>query len=143
MDPDDGDLPDGRVEHTDVRGWQALLDEVVRRAWPMTFMRDGDELPVPSAQDALSMTREASVFFKVWPATAVQVNLFPLDPQSIDFDFDLRELNTQSSLDKLCDVVRVVGQATHSDVVLTPEGDDAPFCVYRHADGLFELPSHP
>ena len=137
---DDGNLPHGRVRNTDLLRWQAVLDEVIRRGWPLTFERNGDDLPAPTAQDAFSTARDASLVFKVWPTPAVQVNLFPLDAKSIDFDFDLRELNTQSSLDALCDFVRVVGQATRGDVVLTPEGTEAaPFCVYRHASGLFEL----
>ena len=136
----DGSLPNGQAFDTDVRQWQTLLDEIVRKGWPMTFARDGDSVPVPSAEDAFALSARASVSFTVWPAPGVQVNIFPLESRSIDFDFDLRELSTQPALDGLCGFVRVVGTAARRDVFLTAEGDDdARFCVYRHSAGLFEL----
>ena len=77
-------------------------------------------------------------------APSVQVTLSAYGTQLIDFDFDLRQLMTQVSLDALCEFVCVVGKVADPDVVLTPEGHDAnPFCVCRCAEVQFDMLPRP
>lgn len=59
---------------------------------------------------------------KVWPVAGLQVNLFPLGQDSIDFDLDSREL-AGPGLDSCADFICAVGRSIGKVVELSHEGD--------------------
>ncbi|WP_204018418.1 hypothetical protein [Sphaerimonospora thailandensis] len=117
-----GALPDVTVEGAGVDDWQALFDLVRSQGWAHEYSLDGDLLDLPSAADALA-AGEAVATLKVWPIPAVLAIFRPYRAESIDFDVDLRELQSQERLDILCDLFRVVGRRLRKPVLMTPEGD--------------------
>ena len=141
-------MPNGTVTGVDNALWQLLLEELVRNSWTRSFQIDGHEVPLPNDADGLFGTGDDTRLLKIFLAEDVQINIFLYDVGSIDFDFDLRELQTQGSLDALCAFVRSVGTTVGRDVVMTPEGWGGldrsgsavpPYCVYRHEADQFDL----
>ena len=70
----------------------------------------------------------------------VQVNVFVLSPDSIDFDVDTRELKNQQAADALADFIRRVGTSVGAPVALSVEGDPASvFATYDPATDAFAI----
>lgn len=113
-------LPDGIVRDTSVRDWQQLLDLVRHKGWPSEWSAGGGR-PVPRFAAEMFADEEHNTF-KVWPVTSLQVNVFPLGEDSIDFDLDSREL-TGRGFDHCVDFVREVGRSIGKVVELSHEGD--------------------
>ena len=113
-------LPNGILRDTSVHDWQRLLDLVQRERWP-TEWSGGGEWPLSAAEMFAVDERHT---LKVWPATTLQVNLFPLGQDSIDFDLDSRQLAGQG-LGVCVDFVREVGRSIGKVVELSHEGDES------------------
>ena len=123
---DDGVLPDGEVAGTDRETWDRVLAALKGRGWIVPH-DDSDGILVA----------------KVSPGRGVLIIIRRYEWETIDFDFDLRELTTQPALDALCDFVSEVGQASQRDVALFAEGTnrnpDSSYVTYRHLTDTFEL----
>ena len=139
---DDGVLPDGVVRDVDIGVWQVLLEELVGSGWVCSFEINGCETRLPTAaEDLLGRGGDARIL-KVQLLHSVRVNVFLHAVDSIDFDVDLRELQTQESLDALCDFLRTVGTTIGRDVLIVAEGSSSEvYCVYRCSSDQFELAS--
>lgn len=124
---DEGTLPDGVVAGTGREAWDSVLAAIHDRGWAIA----------PDSDDQMLVLRAR-------PGDGVLINIWRFGWESIDFDFDLRELQTQVTLDRFCDFVRMVGRVAERDVVLNPEGateSGAPYAVYRHVEDRFEVRS--
>lgn len=113
-------LPDGLVEGTDIEDWQRVLDLLRTEGWTSEW-GDGQ---APDNAVALFAAEDPHTL-KVWPTEGLQVNVFPLQEDSVDFDFDSREL-TGVGLDACFAFLRRVGRALGKPVLLKHEGFGAP-----------------
>lgn len=111
-------LPDGCIGPTDLAGWR----------WALKFLRESgwrtEGVPAATADvaalfDLDGEQRTIKVFLGDRP---VQVNVFPLEPTSIDFDFATEELVDQEAVDQLARFIRSVAAAANADCELSPEG---------------------
>jgi len=85
-------------------------------------------------EDMLSRRNEAGIALHVWPAPDVLAIFRPYEPEQIDFDVDLRELQGQEQLDVLCRFFTVIGRALCKPVLMTPEGHgNQPVLAYDPA----------
>jgi len=144
FDPEmNGTLPDVVVEHVGMGDWQAVLDLVRTQGWTYEYEGDaGNCDDLPTAQEFFAQ-RDRGAPIKVWPVAGIQVNFWALDVDTIDFDVDLRELQGQERLDRLCDLIRTIGRLLHKPVEMMAEGYSPP--RYRilgydvHADQVVML----
>lgn len=121
-----GVLPDGEIVGTTTEDWQRLLDLIGQEAWTSEVIVDGAVRALPDSATALfDIAAEAAATIRVWPAAAMQANVFVHTRARIDFDVDLRELQGQRQLDALCVFVQAVGRAVAKRVELRPEGAPA------------------
>ncbi|ROS38076.1 hypothetical protein [Amycolatopsis thermoflava] len=132
FDPDVmGALPDGEVPRTTADDWQALLDLVVSRGWPHSYEEDLGPVPLPGAATMLG----AGGVLHVWPEPGFQVNFWPLEPGSIDFDIDLCELRGQRVVDAVCRLFTTLGRHLRKQVLLCPEGEGLPVLAFDVGTG--------
>lgn len=110
-------LPDGVIENTTVADWAALLTELRRHTWAVNFDDDLVAFDLfPPSEDSELLT------IKVITAEGVQVNIFPYQHTSVDFDFDTSELHTQVEVDALASVIEAIGRAVNRNVAVFREG---------------------
>ncbi|MDQ0382116.1 hypothetical protein [Amycolatopsis thermophila] len=121
-----GALPDGYVPGTRQEDWQALLDLVVSRGWPHSYAEDAGPLPLPAAAAVLG----AGGLLRVWPEPGFQVNFWPIEAGTIDFDIDLRELRGQRGVDAVCRLFAALGRHLGKPVLLAPEGGGRPVLAF-------------
>ncbi|MFM9370876.1 hypothetical protein [Streptomyces sp. Da 82-17] len=126
FDPDlTGALPDVHVPGVSVEGWQAVLDLVVERGWPHTYLEGEVVLPVPRAATVLARPADAECpQLRVRPDPDVLVIFRFATADEIDFDVDLRELQGQERIDLFCDVLTSIGRRLGRPVLMNPEGGD-------------------
>ncbi|TYB60694.1 hypothetical protein FXF51_31310 [Nonomuraea sp. PA05] len=129
FDPElNGALPDVVVEETTVEDWQALLDLVRARRWPHAYSVGGEPAELVSAAamvvsadgggvPELAVTPE----LHVRPIPEVLLIFRMYQPESIDFDVDLRELQGQERLNLLVDVLRAIGRHLGKSVSMSAE----------------------
>ncbi|HZL73948.1 MAG TPA: hypothetical protein VFB83_01115 [Propionibacteriaceae bacterium] len=118
-----GVLPDGRVPQATAADWNAVVGLSRSRGWRLELTEDGERVPLGEGE----MLRfpgpdDPSVTMSIWPVPGIQVNFFVYSPSEIDFDIDLRELQTQERLDQLCDFLREMGRELGKPILITPEG---------------------
>ncbi|MFD3625132.1 hypothetical protein [Streptomyces sp. NPDC058698] len=125
FDPDVmGSLPDLRVPDASVEGWQAVLDLVEARGWHCRYSEGETVLPVPRAETVLSRPADAECpNLRVWPTADVLAIFRFQEDGEIDFDVDLRELQSQERLDVFCDFLREIGRCLGKPVFMDAEGD--------------------
>ncbi|QYN19020.1 hypothetical protein [Amycolatopsis sp. DSM 110486] len=116
-----GALPNVSVADASAEDWQAVFDLVRSRGWAWEYRLDDVVTPLPKAVEALGHPVDAEL--RVWPATGVLAIFRTYSPDQIDFDVDLRELQGQTGVNVLCDLLRAIGQTLGKPVLLTPEGD--------------------
>lgn len=92
--------------------WQRLLDLVRSQGWRSEW--GAGEAPVDATE---LFAEEDRPTVKVWPIESLQVNVFLLQEQSIDFDFDSRQLAGEG-LDACFAFLRTVGRALEKPVLL-------------------------
>lgn len=130
-------LPDGIVHGTNAADWPVVLDALSRAGWPARWNSPdpGPDTPVdPRDFDEPSRHYDS---FAVHPAPGVRVNFFWY-PGEVVFDIDLRELRDQASVDGVCALMIVLGEATGRTVTLSQEGDeDAVVLRYDPGDSSF------
>lgn len=133
LDPEwNGHLPDVFVGPVGVEDWQSFLDLVEEQGWPREVLR-AEGAPWPRAVDLFPGGRplDEPPTLAVRPFEGVQVNVYPYTVDEIAFDVDLRELEGQEGLDRLCGLLRLVGRRLSRDVPLYAEGDpSAPVLRY-------------
>jgi hypothetical protein len=111
-------LPDGLVEGTTPEDWQRLLDCLTGSAWRVVFQGDEESVPIGVAEMFAS---DISWIVSVELTCAAVVKFFLRQPTSIDFDFDLGEIEGQIELNEILQLVRLVGQQAKRDVGLLYE----------------------
>jgi hypothetical protein len=114
---EDMKLPDGLVEGTILGDWQRLLDCLADAPWVLTFNHRGfcaSSFAVSEMFDGDAAARTISIELA---CTAVVV-IFVRQSTSIDFDFNLDEIECQQDLNEFLDFVLVVGLATKREVRL-------------------------
>ncbi len=140
---EDMKLPDGIVEGTTFDDWQRLLDCLAQTPWVATFNNDGVSVPAFTVTEMFDGDAAAKTISIELVCGAV-VNVFVYQPNSVDFDFNLDEIECQQGLDQFLDFVRLVGQQTKRDVSLRYEGSHHSFGGYRHeSDHFFLIGSEP
>ncbi|WP_416968834.1 hypothetical protein [Streptomyces sp. 4F14] len=124
FDPDlMGALPDVRVPGASVRDWQAVLDLVAEKGWRCRYSEGETVLPVPRAETVLSRPADAECpSLRVWPAAGVLAVFRFYADDEVDFDVDLRELQSQDRLDVFCGFLRDIGRRLDKPVLMDPEG---------------------
>jgi S1 RNA binding domain len=135
---EDMQLPDGIVIGTSFDTWSDLLIALHDSPWAITFRRDAVRPPPYASKDLFD--DPLWVIGIELPCGAI-VNIFPLAPDSIDFDFCLAEIQHQDDLDDLLEFVRFLGQTCHRDVSLRYEGSDIDFAGYEFVSDEFFLQS--
>ncbi|WP_407918260.1 hypothetical protein [Kitasatospora sp. NE20-6] len=125
FDPDlMGALPDVCVAGTSVEDWQAVFDLVRSNEWTWEYSVGGAAGPLPSAAEVLSRPADAeTVDLRVWPVPDVLAIFRPMSADEIDFDVDLRELQSQVGVDTLCGFLGAIGRRLGKPVAMTAEGD--------------------
>jgi hypothetical protein len=124
LDPDiNGVLPDGCVRGTTAVDWNTVVALGWSRGWRMELTDNGERVPLREGE----MLRfpgpdDPSVTISIWPVPDICVNFFVYSPDEINFDVDLRELQTQERLDQLCDFLRAMGRELGKPILITPEG---------------------
>jgi hypothetical protein len=119
-----GSLPDVSVPNASVEEWQAVLDLVAEKGWKSQYSEGETVFPVPSAEAVLSRPRDCDYpELRVWPTSDILAIFRFLAPDEIDFDVDLRELQSQERLDVFCAFLREIGRRLNKPVVMHPEGD--------------------
>lgn len=129
-----GVLPDGCVPRTTAVDWSAVVALAHSRGWRLELTENGERVPMEEG-DILRFLGpdDPYVTMSIWPVPGIQVNFFVYSPLEINFDVDLRELQTQERLDQLCDFLRAAGRELGKPILITPEGaSDAlhPFMEY-------------
>ena len=129
-------LPDGIVDDTDLRDWEAALKMAADLGW-QARPSDGSRLEHLSAERLFAEDLLHTV--AIWPSSEVQINLFPLSISSIDFDFSTREVVDQGSLDVLCDFLRSLGRSVGKPVRVVFEGTTTEILRYEPGSDEFVL----
>lgn len=129
FDPDlMGALPDVFVPGASVEDWQALFDLVQKRNWQWQYSEDLTQLPLPLPLAAAVLARSTDsdiAELRVWPVPGVLAIFRILSADEIDFDVDLRELQGQAGVDRLCGFLAEIGRELGKPVVMTSEGGSA------------------
>lgn len=118
-------LPDGHIDEVGLDGWQSVLDLIASRGWTAVIVREAESATLPTAADEL-FADDSFGTLKVWPASTIQVNLFPHRPADLDFDFDTAEIADQSALNILCRFIEELSAAVDRPVTIAHEGDATP-----------------
>lgn len=122
-----GSLPDVRIDDTTVADWQALFDLVRDGDWPWSFHEGLDPTELPTAAAVFARPADAEVVdLRVEFAEEAVAIFRPYSDESIDFDVDLRFLQGQERLDRLCDFFAVLGRHLRRSVWMSSEGGGRP-----------------
>ncbi len=138
----EGALLDGLVSDTSISDWQAVVDLVRSVGWWYDYEQDGCSCRLPSrAQDIFALRNERATVLHVRPVPDVLVNFYFLVPDSIDFDLDPKELQSQMRLDVLCQFIRSLGRNLRKPVLPGLEGclPDRPSTAYDPGSGCIQL----
>jgi hypothetical protein len=130
-----GSLRDVYVFDTTIEDWERALAAVNRTGWRQSYEESGvAAIPPPTVDRIFERAREGSVLLRVWPSQRVCANCHFFTPEEIELDLDPREVTDQASLDDVCELVRVLGQATGKTVVVTHE--NVPAAVIMEHDPI-------
>lgn len=111
-----GVLPNGQVVDSDRTDWDPILRAFSDAGWvPTRFGRDD----VVEASQLRDPDRDHDVF-SVQPIPGLRINFFA-GPEIL-FDFDLRELKSEDSVQAVYDVIKRLGLASAKRVRLSREG---------------------
>lgn len=116
-----GELPDVVVPGTSLTDWQAVLDLVVGSGWRWEYSVDGEVVSLPP--DLLASAHAA---LRVRPAPDLEVIFRPASVDEIDFDVDLRALQSQAGIDVLCGFLATIGRRLGKPVLMFAEGGAGP-----------------
>ncbi|EMD22292.1 hypothetical protein [Amycolatopsis azurea] len=124
FDPDlMGTLPDVIVPNASAEDWQTVFDLVKARGWQWEFRQADTTPPLPSAAEALARLEDGEVGeLHVFPVPEMLVIFRLMSAEEIDFDVDLRELQGQAGVDKLCGFLAEIGRKLGKPVLMLPEG---------------------
>jgi hypothetical protein len=124
--PDDGAMPDGRVEHVDLSLWQAVGRAIADLEWSASWTGwseedgdlEGDGWPDP---DLIQSARAQRIDVQISPK--VKVRVWPSwGWQELWFDFDISEITDQHAATALGHFVYLLGHVTQRQVLLSYEG---------------------
>jgi hypothetical protein len=124
---DDGAVFDIFVTDTTLEDWQAVMDAVRARSWPMTYEVDAvsAEMP-PAVEEIFALAQKATILWSVIVAPGVAINCHFFSSDEIEFDFQPREIVSDERLAALLGFITHVGRALGRLVGVTIEGDDDP-----------------
>jgi hypothetical protein len=118
-----GALPDVVVPDASTDDWQAVLDLVEMRDWRWELVQGGRSLPLLSADEVFARGPGAEIVeLKVWPVAGMLAIFRFMSTMEIDFDVDLRELQGQTGVDRLCGFLGEIGRRLNKPVFMAPEG---------------------
>jgi hypothetical protein len=131
LHPDKGTLPDVMIPTASLTDWQTVLDLVRSKGWAHQYSENGRHVGLPTAELIFGRKSDVGVELRVWPVPDLLAIFRFYVTSEIDFDVDLRELQSQARLDALCAFFRVVGRSLRKPVVMTFEGsDETPMIGY-------------
>jgi len=132
FDPDlMGALPDGFVPDASAEHWQAVLNLVEARGWQWELVQGGRSLPPLSAGEVFARPHGAErPELKVWPVAGMLAIFRFMSAAYIDFDVDLRELQGQAGVDRLCGFLAAIGRELNKPVLLTSDGGSQDHPVF-------------
>ncbi|MFK0245498.1 hypothetical protein ACIQUM_12415 [Amycolatopsis azurea] len=118
-----GVLPDVVVPNASAKDWQTVFDLVKARGWQWEFRQADTTPPLPSAAEALARLEDGEVGeLHVFPDPGMLVIFRLMSAEEIDFDVDLRELQGQAGVDRLCGFLAEIGRKLGKRVLMLPEG---------------------
>ncbi|WP_280299307.1 hypothetical protein [Nocardia neocaledoniensis] len=118
-----GSLPDLWVPDASVEDWQAVSDLIRTNRWAWKCEQSDVERGLPSAEDVLAALADSDMItLRVWPVPGVEAIFRTMSATEIDFDMDLRELQGQTGVDTLCELLNAIGRRLGKPVFLCAEG---------------------
>lgn len=116
----DGSWRDIYIFNTSIDDWNAVLE--VLSAYKHEYFIDGEPRTLPKPLDSNHFVdrHEYSCTLKSF-YYCLQVNCHFFTDEMVELDIDPREVKDQASLDHLLAIMRLLGDKTNKDVVLTPE----------------------
>jgi hypothetical protein len=136
--PDDGCLPNGRVEQVDLADWWRAAQACGHPGWSSSWRGWSDEAGDLTGDgwpglDLIESARAQCLQLLIPPR--VQINVWPAwGWQTLWFDFDVREMTDQRAASALGHFVYELAAATGRQVLLSYEGaDGAVFARYDSA----------
>jgi len=126
LDPEvHGVLPDVRVSGATMADWQAVIDLPRSKGWAYEYEEGGRILRMPArVEDIFDRIPDLVPLVRVWPYPDLLAILRFYTADEVTFDVDLRELQGQQQIDKLCALLRAVGRRLRKKVAMYPEGFD-------------------
>lgn len=130
----DGSWRDIYVLNTSEADWQAIWDILFKWNPPAIFKAAGKIESMPlRVEMALDSELASSLSFYVGP---IQLACHFFGASEIEFDFDPRQVSGMAEAEQLGRFMRLIGNATGKQVILTQENDqEAVIARYRPAVG--------
>ena len=126
----DGWWRDIYVLQTTIEDWRALCAALSAK-YKFEFTIDGEAKSFPPSVDEVFEGRKDASALLQFRAGNILVTCHFFTPDEIEFDIDPREVTSQSDLDALSDLLRVIGNAVMKQVLLTLENcRDNPIMTY-------------
>jgi hypothetical protein len=129
----EGALLDGLVQDATVGDCQAVVDLIRSQGWWYDYAEDSRSCRLPArAQDIFAHAADRAATLHVRPVPGVLVNFYFWGADTIDFDCDPKQLQSQHELDALARLVRALGRQLGKPVILGLEGclPDRPAATY-------------
>jgi hypothetical protein len=117
----DGTLRDIYVRGTSEHDWQILLDFLRASSYPLEFLIDGEDQPIPKqAAGLFDLSRKAGITLHIDPEH-LQINSHFFTPQEIEFNLDPKDFQNEQQVSRLLTFIRAIGCVLNKAIVLTPE----------------------
>lgn len=129
----DGSLRNIYVLNTSEADWQAVWDILLEWTPPATFSVSGKIEPMPLGVETALESEIGCLFsFYVGP---IQLACHFFSAVEIEFDFDPRQVSGETEIKQLDRFMRLLGDATGKQVILTQE-DDQEAIIARYSPDL-------
>lgn len=131
-----GTLPDVRIEGTNLDDWQAVIDLARINGWRHEYEENNTAKPLPArAVDIIDGATESHPEVRIWPGPGFLIIFRPYTEDSIEFEVNLREVQGQEGIDKLCALLRAFGRLLGKPVLMYSEGATDAADIGYMADG--------
>lgn len=117
----DGSLRDIYILQTSVRHWNAILTDLAKREFPLSFfLSDQQQDYIPDSFESIETGAGDRKPLLVVTIDGVRVCTHFFSDEEIEFDLDPSELNEANFL-AVCDFLKCLAQATGKAVLITDE----------------------
>ncbi|HEX5144162.1 MAG TPA: hypothetical protein VFW21_09855, partial [Mycobacterium sp.] len=124
FDPDtNGSLPDVVVQDMTLADWDALLGLIGSQGWRCEYEhRDQRAVPATAAELFIPDLEDWLRTLRVWPDPDMEWIIRVYQPEEIDSDVSLHEIQGQERLDVFCRFLRTLGAALGKRILVYSEG---------------------